>query len=1457
MPDDAPLPPLRHPSPRLKCSLCHPVMFLFLGAIICVWTSVLHAKPIVDPGVFVIQGVPTCGNGKGYCVLGNKCEVDDDFKLDLTGHCKGLQTAFSPAADFICCRENLPEYDLHPKKPKQQTSSDHTNSFVDLIFSDSVPWSPSPTSSSFLSKPEDDDNVELVEIVDVITDGSGVVDLITRPFTETQPQDYILKPTEAPSVNITWLQNYFQTIDSGGSSATRRPDAELTFNNIGREDPAVRGSTSGSVGTALHEAGIAAKVAEVTASGGYVVRRSRSDDQFKGSSNRHSKQRGGRASHRQGRLDKQWRTERTPKESSVDVVGIPLLHRIVNDPPPRPPVEKIKDPIQIYFPPETTPAPNYYIPPVQNEQQQTVDEQPGGADPSDVSAKIRGDDNVELDLETPDNEKRVNAVEVPSDSQAIEENQQENEDFDEELAEVLDRINEDSIEEAETSISSLGNSDESSPDLQQESTEHLSVVGTESEKETLSENTEGKETTGSVRQAAGTENVEVQIRPAEENKGLTPEAETQELKDEGISTSDADEFEEETVNENPVVNDDIAEDYEPDFQGSSEGISDEVIQDNSKEDEKEEKEVEKSEERRPEADNDIVKATQGGNDAHHLQQINDIVKIAQETEGDLQSSSNDAGEANSLSSDVDLAEGSSSKVEKVAQESDGNPQSDEDFLETVPDFPNNQQELSLFDDTEESVEQQELQHIGIEESQDLEHPQQVDERKSSSVSELQEASIAEEEDTTQQQKKTSDEPQGTEEEDGSSKDDSSSEEKQDTNLQQQDAVTQQTEGAEKEDVSSEEGADAVQHDEEADAVQHNEEEVDAVQHDSTHVAVEDSTDSEGDTSTENEKDQKLKESSAEKGGSADEARSATTEQQNLTDQESTDVKLQTGAGQGDEQESKTSTEKDQGNSLGEEKRSTEQSSSTEPSEGVSVEASEFTTVQQLQIISEQVSDEAGESNVQNILAEEVEEQFVKQKENGQVEQVGQGDTENESIQESSTEEVGMGQITGAGDGKEETEEDGSDKTKEHVTESEGQTLHQSLEFQSTNHDNITQDGSGESVGDSIQHNSGSPQEAVLESPVPLQDTSNGANGKTPVESEFHYYDAITTEKSTTTNYEYSTMVPIESMIQPQECGISGKNHGHQFNRRRLQQSPEVPLPFFFRGLHGRYLGVVSGQVTSTVVWCWMAAFVEKNPNGNDKFLCTGALIEQDLVVSTASCLKKLFERGLQNFRVILGDSNLKLDLDVNDNFGVQYRFGKVKTQRIAKLEQPITLSMTVCLLCLPMEGKDFSDSICTVTGYSKPILTEQEKQNPYLNDLTEGVLRQASFPVMPGESCEETVTGRRRKFSRSQDLEEESPEAKPYKYHKEAPPKESSSSNEPLYNILCTGGPAGEKACIETLDSGSPLACNINGQYYLAGILSSNVGCSEEALPSIYTNIARYLRWLRINYMRMLGFIID
>lgn len=141
--------------------------------------------------------------------------------------------------------------------------------------------------------------------------------------------------------------------------------------------------------------------------------------------------------------------------------------------------------------------------------------------------------------------------------------------------------------------------------------------------------------------------------------------------------------------------------------------------------------------------------------------------------------------------------------------------------------------------------------------------------------------------------------------------------------------------------------------------------------------------------------------------------------------------------------------------------------------------------------------------------------------------------------------------------------------------------------------------------------------------------------------------------------------------------------------------------------------IIAGEVTSTVLFCWMAAIMEKSKDGPDQFICTGTLVEPDLIVTSASCTLRMFETGVDDFNVVLGDANLQIDLPfgvqaheiseviVHENYRPDDSFhyediGLIKLKTNAKMET------TVCLLCLPETFKSYAEDNCTVVGYGRP-----------------------------------------------------------------------------------------------------------------------------------------------------------
>ncbi|XP_070506196.1 mucin-5AC-like [Chironomus tepperi] len=62
-------------------------------------------------------------------------------------------------------------------------------------------------------------------------------------------------------------------------------------------------------------------------------------------------------------------------------------------------------------------------------------------------------------------------------------------------------------------------------------------------------------------------------------------------------------------------------------------------------------------------------------------------------------------------------------------------------------------------------------------------------------------------------------------------------------------------------------------------------------------------------------------------------------------------------------------------------------------------------------------------------------------------------------------------------------------------------------------------------------------------------------------------------------------------------------------------------------------------------------------------------------------------------------------------------------------------------------------------------------------------------------------------------------------------------------SFICAGGEKGKDACAG--DGGSPLSCYIVDRYYLVGVVSWGIGCGQQGIPGVYTNVINYIPWIQ------------
>jgi len=153
----------------------------------------LLALPVVDPGVFIIQGISSCANSSGYCMMGADCTSDIDFMPAPKGqHCDGLADAFSPAVAFSCCEFNKlgkltsekPTTVIDPFTITGPTLDFEELPVVDYFNFNNIEYQPTGGS--------------VIDIVGVVTDTTGVLGLVTQRYTSPPPPTTTTTPSPAP-----------------------------------------------------------------------------------------------------------------------------------------------------------------------------------------------------------------------------------------------------------------------------------------------------------------------------------------------------------------------------------------------------------------------------------------------------------------------------------------------------------------------------------------------------------------------------------------------------------------------------------------------------------------------------------------------------------------------------------------------------------------------------------------------------------------------------------------------------------------------------------------------------------------------------------------------------------------------------------------------------------------------------------------------------------------------------------------------------------------------------------------------------------------------------------------------------------------------------------------------------------------------------------------------------------
>ncbi|XP_069160777.1 uncharacterized protein [Procambarus clarkii] len=231
---------------------------------------------------------------------------------------------------------------------------------------------------------------------------------------------------------------------------------------------------------------------------------------------------------------------------------------------------------------------------------------------------------------------------------------------------------------------------------------------------------------------------------------------------------------------------------------------------------------------------------------------------------------------------------------------------------------------------------------------------------------------------------------------------------------------------------------------------------------------------------------------------------------------------------------------------------------------------------------------------------------------------------------------------------------------------------------------------------------------------------------------------------------------------------------------------------------------------------WQAAVLKVVDGGDVVYVCGGALLDHQHVLTAAHCVNSL---QVSQLRVRLGEWDVKTETEFYSHLELpvatvqshpQYNAGNLHND-IALITLKTTVDFSsnphISPVCLPDAYSSFVGQRCYSTGWGKDAFGTDGKY--------QSVLQEVELPVVDYHQCQEAL--RHTRLGPSFTLHQ---------------------------GMLCAGGEEGRDTCKG--DGGGPLVCpDPEGRSHLGGLVSWGVDCGLPGVPGVYVDVTYFLEWLR------------